>query len=141
MNSIYFNAFLGGIIIGISTVILLLFSGRVAGNSGIIAGLFRLKKDNAFWKLFYVVGLLFGGIVYLKIQTPPDTVTFSVGPGILVIAGLLVGFGTRLGSGCTSGHGICGMSRFSARSVIATCIFMASAIATVFILRLIGVIS
>lgn len=141
MHSIYFNAFLGGIIIGLSTVILLLFSGRVAGNSGIIAGLFRLKKDRLYWKLFYMIGLWFGGVFYIKIQTSPDTVTIHAGPWMVIIAGLLVGFGTRLGSGCTSGHGICGMSRFSMRSVVATCVFMASAMITVWILRLCGVVS
>ena len=130
MNHIFFQAFLGGILIGTAVLILFLFLGKIAGNSGIIGSLLTLTKNRDFWKVFYVLGLLLGGILYQNISLEKLQLIYIDNTFLLICAGLLVGFGTRLGSGCTSGHGICGMARFSKRSISATIIFMGTAIIT-----------
>ena len=125
---------LGGGLIGVAVTVLLYFNGRIAGNSGMVAGLWTLKKDRAWWRLFYLVGLVLGAYLYAVFFGRPAYVLNAPYP-VVIIAGLLVGFGTQLGGGCTSGHGICGLARFSKRSIAATLIFMGTGILTVFIVR------
>lgn len=127
----------GGMLLGLSAALLMLFSGKVAGISGVIGGLLNPQKHESSWRAAFLTGM----ILSLLIVTPlgfalPDISDKNI---LLVsFAGLLVGFGTRLGNGCTSGHGIVGMGRFSKRSIYATCAFMVTAIAVVLIRRLLG---
>ncbi len=129
------SAALGGVLIGLSAVLLWLANGRIAGISGIAAGLLKRDTRDIGWRIAFILGLVAGaGLVAIVAgDAPPITVTSS--SGLLVAGGLLVGFGTRLGSGCTSGHGVCGLARLSPRSLVATGIFLTTAIATVFIVR------
>lgn len=123
----------GGLIIGVATVVLLLGIGRIAGISGISASLLKPKRVEL-WQILFVLGLIVSPILYQLIAPlPPMEVTSSL--PLLIGAGLLVGFGTRLGSGCTSGHGICGNARLSPRSMVATVTFMLFGILTVYIGR------
>ena len=127
----------GGILIGLSAVVLMAAYGRIAGLSGIFGGLLSLRFGEEFaWRAVFIAGLL-AGAAAMPLLGFFDTasITFSGGPLVIAAGGLLVGFGTALGAGCTSGHGICGMSRLSLRSIVATAIFMAVAVATVFITR------
>ncbi len=115
---------LGGVLIGLSAALMLLLHGRIAGISGIVGGLLEPRPGEIGWRLTFVLGLLTGGAL-LGLAFPGGFAVDVVrSPGILVLAGVVVGFGTRLGSGCTSGHGVCGISRFSPRSVLATVTFM-----------------
>lgn len=126
----------GGLLIGTAAALLLLLTGRIAGVSGMTAVATRIGSGGTPWTqaTAFVVGLPLGAaLVALFVRTPTVSVTSSV--PLLVLAGLLVGFGTRLGNGCTSGHGVCGIARLSPRSIAATATFMASAAATVFLLR------
>lgn len=126
---------LGGILIGVSASLLLLCDGKIAGISGIVGGLLSPAKDDTWWRVLFVVGLLFGGLVFSLSSPAFFTISISRSTGALFLAGLLVGFGTRLGNGCTSGHGVCGISRLSPRSVVATLTFMATALVTVFVIN------
>ena len=128
-------SFLGGALIGLSAVILMGGLGRIAGVSGILGGLFTIDLSGALWRLAFLAGLVLSPFLYRKVtgQLPDFAVTSDV--FYLVAAGLLVGFGTSLGSGCTSGHGVCGIARLSKRSLVAVGVFMISAIVTVFIMR------
>lgn len=130
---------LGGVLIGLSATLLLVFNGRVAGISGIVGGLLDRAPGERPWRLAFVTGLVAGGIL-LQTFRPGVFGNPAAGSGmaLTVIAGLLVGFGTRLGSGCTSGHGICGLARGSKRSLAATLTFMGTGIAAVFVLRTLG---
>ncbi|MCH9695426.1 MAG: YeeE/YedE family protein [Gammaproteobacteria bacterium] len=120
----YMMAALGGALIGISAVLLLWLNGRIAGISGIINGAFSRTAGEAGWRIAFIVGLLAGGLLFQLFADQP-LITRSNYPLPLTIgAGLLVGFGTRMGSGCTSGHGICGISRLSPRSIVATMLFV-----------------
>lgn len=122
----------GGLLIGFAVAALLVLNGRIAGISGIVGGLLR-GPDRA-WRAAFVAGLLLApGVWHLFADLPAATVTES--PLLLVAAGLLVGFGSRLGSGCSSGHGVCGISRLSPRSLIATAVFMAAGFVVVYLLR------
>lgn len=124
---------LGGAIIGLSATVMLLFNGRITGISGIYIGLFR-KNADTIWKFMFVLGLVVGGFLMGMSQLDVfETITTPV--PLVVLAGLLVGFGTRLGSGCTSGHGICGLSRQSPRSLANVMSFMISGIIVVFLLN------
>ena len=124
----------GGILIGIAAAMLLLFNGRVAGISGIIGGLLGPRRGGAAWRVAFVLGLVAAPAIYSLVSTLPE-VRIDASVGSLVVAGILVGLGTRYGSGCTSGHGVCGLSRMSTRSLVATLTFMAAGFATVFVLR------
>ena len=127
-------ALIGGLLIGAASVLLLLFNGRIAGISGILGGLFRPAPGDAGWRAAFAGGLLAGALL-LRAFAPevfgPNTTSMPM----VAIAGLLVGFGTRLGNGCTSGHGVCGISRLSTRSIAATLTFMATGFATVYVVR------
>ena len=125
----------GGMLIGLSASILLLFDGKVAGISGIVGGILNPSKNDTLWRIVFVVGLLVGGALMYLVSPQSFTIGVSRSTGALILAGLLVGFGTRLGNGCTSGHGVCGISRFSVRSIIATVMFMATGIVTVFLIN------
>ena len=129
------SGFAGGLLIGLAVALMLLLNGRVAGISGIVGGLLTLRLRDTAWRAAFVGGLVIGALAYLSTadQTTPVRVITSL-PAILV-GGLLVGFGTRLGSGCTSGHGLCGMARLSSRSVAATATFFGVAMLTVFVTR------
>ncbi|MBY0516808.1 MAG: YeeE/YedE family protein [Bacteriovoracaceae bacterium] len=118
------NAILGGVLIGLSVSLMLLFNGRVTGISGIVAGIMRLDKNDISWRAAFILGLVFGGFL-LKAFYPQSLMQISSsGTGDYIFAGLLVGFGTVLGNGCTSGHGVCGISRFSVRSILSTVTFI-----------------
>ena len=136
------SATLGGLMMGASAALLLLLNGRIAGISGIVGGLLGSSGREAGWRVAFLVGLLLGPILFrLAAGHGPDVrlgAPLDAFWPVLVIAGLLVGYGTRLGSGCTSGHGVCGLSRLSRRSLVATALFMASGFATVAAMRLTG---
>jgi uncharacterized membrane protein YedE/YeeE len=124
---------IGGLLIGLSASAMLLFDGKIAGVSGIFAGVLRPAKTDTLWKVCFLAGLLSGGLMLSKLY--PSAFEFGAlrSTGVLALAGLLVGFGTRLGNGCTSGHGVCGVSRLSTRSIAATIIFICSGALVVFI--------
>ncbi len=129
------SAALGGGLIGLSALILYLCSGRIAGISGILGGLLAFRPSEIAWRIAFLAGLIGAPALYAAAggQLPPLTVTASI--PLLIAAGFLVGFGTRLGNGCTSGHGVCGMARLSPRSIAATLTFMATGAITVFVMR------
>ncbi|AMP01190.1 sulfur transport family protein [Collimonas arenae] len=124
----------GGLLIGAAVALFILFNGRIAGISGIVGGLLRPSRVDVAWRLAFVIGLVSVPLLYRIFAALPES-RIDAGWGVLVVAGLLVGVGTRYGSGCTSGHGICGMSRLSPRSLAATLSFMASGFLTVFVVR------
>jgi uncharacterized membrane protein YedE/YeeE len=125
-------ALAGGILIGLASVWLLAASGRIAGISGILHGLFAQPPGDRLWRLWFIAGLLAAGFLWHAFvpATDPD-----LDPGWMAAAGLLVGFGTRVGGGCTSGHGVCGLGRLSLRSLVAVIIFMACGMIAVFAVR------
>jgi uncharacterized membrane protein YedE/YeeE len=131
----FIGGIIGGALIGVAAVLLLLFNGRIAGISGIVGGIF---SDNVFtermWRAVFVVGIVCGAALYALIFSAPN-IQLQTNTPILIVAGLLVGFGTRLGSGCTSGHGVCGLARRSPRSLAATVTFMLFGALTVFLMR------
>jgi uncharacterized membrane protein YedE/YeeE len=127
-------ALAGGALIGLAAAMLVLLNGRIAGISGVIGGLFRPMKADVAWRLAFVAGLLAAPLAY-GLMAPPPQPQIDAGTGTLVLAGLLVGIGTRYGAGCTSGHGVCGISRLSPRSLVATAAFMAAGFVTVFVIR------
>ncbi|MDB5526505.1 MAG: hypothetical protein JWM58_4268 [Rhizobium sp.] len=132
----YLPPLLGGLLIGLSTVLLLLLNGRIAGISGIVGRL--AQGSGVATNATFVIGLVFGSLVYLAITGHPPASTITVSWPLLVVAGLLVGFGSRMGSGCTSGHGVLGLARLSPRSMVAVATFLAAGIVTVSLLRGVG---
>jgi uncharacterized protein len=128
------SALAGGATIGLAAGLCALLLGRVAGVSGILAGLIPPRPGDIAWRAAFVAGLLAAPAIFSLVR-PLARPEFGSGPAILVVAGLLAGFGARLGSGCTSGHGVCGLSRLSLRSAVATATFMATAVLTVFVVR------
>ena len=125
----------GGVLIGVAASLLLVASGRVAGISGILGGLLDRSTGDVAWRAAFLAGLLTGGCL-LRTITPGAIGAPAVSsPLVLVVAGLLVGFGTRLGNGCTSGHGVCGVARLSPRSLAATATFMAAGMLATFVVR------
>lgn len=133
----YLLALAGGLIIGLSAVLLMLLNGRIAGISGILAG--SLRRPGPTWpgNLLFLLGLFLGPWLYRLAAGGWPELRLEASTGLLLAAGLLVGFGTRLGSGCTSGHGVCGLARLSPRSFVAVGVFLAVAVATVFVQSLI----
>ncbi|MGX4643700.1 YeeE/YedE family protein [Massilia sp. SYSU DXS3249] len=128
------TALAGGMLIGLAAALLILFNGRIAGISGILGGLLRVQPGDAGWRIAFLGGLMAAPLVYGLAASLPE-VTVEAGTGTLVAAGLLVGVGTRYGAGCTSGHGVCGVSRTSPRSLAATAAFMFAGFVTVYIAR------
>jgi len=129
------SALIGGGLIGLAAAILLLFNGRMAGVSGILGDLLQPPTNDFGWRLAFVVGLVTGPVVFQLVAGQIAPITINAGFPLLITGGLLVGFGTRLGSGCTSGHGVCGIARFSARSIFATVLFMIAGGFTVYVMR------
>lgn len=138
MSAFYLPA-LGGVLIGWSAVMLLALNGRFAGVSGISAMLLKAKSFGDYsWRIGFLAGLVLGPLLLSLIFHFKSVGAPVASPGVLAFAGLLVGFGTVLGGGCTSGHGVCGIARLSTRSIAATLIFMAFAILTVYVVRHVG---
>ena len=129
------SAVLGGTLIGMASVLLMMLTGRIAGISGILGGCLTVSAGDWLWRFAFIVGLVFAPVASGLLGYPLSTPRMPASWVMIVIAGLLVGFGARLGGGCTSGHGVCGIARLSARSIVATAIFMASAIVVVAIMR------
>jgi len=125
---------LGGLLIGTASALFILENGRIAGISGILGGVLRTTADDVVWRLAFILGLIMAAPL-LAVFVAPVVPTIDASPTTLVTAGALVGIGTRYGGGCTSGHGICGLSRLSPRSLIATLAFMGSGMAIVFAMR------
>ena len=124
----------GGLLIGVAVAMFALLNGRIAGISGVIGGLLKPVDGDVAWRVAFVAGLVGAPLAYLSFSELPR-ISIDAGYGALVAAGLLVGVGTRYGAGCTSGHGVCGLSRFSPRSLAATAAFMGAGFATVYVLR------
>jgi uncharacterized membrane protein YedE/YeeE len=131
----YDTVLLGGALIGISSVLLLAFNGRIAGICGMAFSLMATSLDKNIWRLVFLVGLVVGSLLYHFISGASYPPAPNTSLPLLIVGGLLVGYGTSLGNGCTSGHGISGIARLSPRSIVATLTFMASAIATLYILK------
>jgi uncharacterized membrane protein YedE/YeeE len=127
-------ALLGGLLIGLAATTLLLFNGRIAGISGILGGVLAPQKNDVFWRLAFLGGLVISPGVY-AFWSPLPAMQSTANTPTLIAAGLLVGLGTRYGSGCTSGHGVCGLSRWSPRSMVATACFMAMGFFTVYVMH------
>jgi uncharacterized protein len=128
------SAAIGGGLIGLATILLMLLTGRIAGISGILAGCLRLTGDTN-WRVAFIGGLVLAPIVGRLVGYSVPSPVMPTNWGLIIVAGLLVGFGTRLGGGCTSGHGICGVARLSKRSIVATAIFMVTAMTFVALAR------
>jgi uncharacterized protein len=128
------TALAGGALIGLAAALLVLLNGRIAGISGIVGGLLRPLRGDVFWRVAFVAGLVAAPLAWRQFATLPP-LHVDAGLPVLVAAGLLVGVGTRYGAGCTSGHGVCGLSRGSWRSLAATATFMAAGFAVVFVVR------
>lgn len=124
----------GGVLIGLAAAMFLLLNGRIAGISGVLGGLLRPAKGDVGWRVAFLVGMVGAPTVYALVASVPVP-RIDAGWAALVVAGLLVGVGTRYGSGCTSGHGVCGLSRLSLRSLVATGAFMVAGFVTVFVVR------
>ena len=128
------TALIGGMLIGLAAAMFALLNGRVAGISGVLGGLFKPTRGDIGWRVAFIGGLVGASLVYRLFATLP-AVQIDASYAALVVAGLLVGVGTRYGSGCTSGHGVCGLSRLSPRSLVATLAFMGAGFVTVFVVR------
>ena len=129
------TASIGGGLIGLSAVILMAFNGRIAGISGVFSGAAFAERGEKLWRICFVLGLVIAPLAYNAVSDSPPVFELAASTPLVIIGGLLVGFGTRLGSGCTSGHGICGLSRLSPRSLVSVLIFMAAGMLTVAIAR------
>ena len=128
------SALAGGALVGLAAALFLLLNGRIAGISGVLGGLLKPRKGDVAWRAAFVLGLVGAPLVYGLFATLPVP-EIEAGSAALIAAGLLVGVGTRYGSGCTSGHGVCGLSRLSPRSLVATVCFMGAGFAAVFVMR------
>ena len=128
------SALIGGALIGAAATLLLVLNGRIAGIAGILGGLLPAEKGDATWRLLFLAGLVIGAFAYAALSGSAPLIIDATVP-MLIAGGLITGFGARLGGGCTSGHGVCGLGRLSPRSLAATCVFMAATFATVFVVR------
>lgn len=125
------SGLLGGALIGLAAAMLMILTGRLAGVSGILGGLFTSRPDDRTWRIAFIAGLIAAPLIAALAGAPLPAPRMTSNMALIALAGLLVGFGTRVGNGCTSGHGVCGFARLSTRSITATLIFMVTAIATV----------
>ncbi len=130
-----YSALAGGVLIGISVTVLLLFNGRIAGVSGILNGLFFAEKKEKLWRLLFLLGLVLGGLLFQLAVPEFNSPRQNYPLPLLIIGGFLVGFGARMANGCISGHGVCGLANLSLRSLVATCAFMGAGMLTVYIVR------
>ena len=129
-----FSSLAGGAFIGLAAAFLLLLNGRIAGISGIVGGSLKMRKGDTGWRIAFMTGLVAAPLAWqLFMALPP--IHIEGGYGLLAAAGLIVGLGTRYGSGCTSGHGVCGLARLSPRSIVATMLFMAAGFSVVYLFR------
>jgi uncharacterized membrane protein YedE/YeeE len=130
-----FASLIGGILIGLSASAMLLLNGKIAGISGVVGGLADFKKNDTLWRATFVAGLIAGGFILRLVA--PEAFAFEIirSTGALMLAGFMVGLGARIGNGCTSGHGVCGVSRFSPRSIVATAIFIVVGAAAVYVIN------
>ena len=129
------SGLLGGALIGLASAGLMLLTGRIAGVSGIFGGLLAWQPGDRAWRLAFVAGLIAAPLIAALAGTPLPRPAMSANLALVAVGGLLVGFGSRMGSGCTSGHGVCGFARLSVRSIAATLIFMGTAVVTVAVVR------
>lgn len=129
------TALAGGLLLGLASALFILLNGRVLGISGIVGGLLRPRAGDSGWRIAFVLGMLLAPALYWLLTGAAVPATIDAGWGTVLLAGLLVGVGTRYGAGCTSGHGVCGLSRLSPRSLVATLAFMSAGFVTVFVLR------
>jgi uncharacterized membrane protein YedE/YeeE len=139
MQPEWMNALIGGAIIGIAVSVMLLFNGRVTGISGIINGALTPQKGDTLWRVLFVLGLVLGGFALRGLNPGVFEGNLETSEWTTVVAGLLVGFGTIMGSGCTSGHGVCGISRMSIRSIVSTMTFIVAGVAAVALFRQLGI--
>ena len=128
-------ALVGGALIGLAALLLLLCNGRIAGISGILGGSLDPKRGDVLWRVLFFFGLLAGGLIVLWWRPFALDVRIDVSTPTVILAGLLVGLGARIGSGCTSGHGVCGVGRVAPRSIVATAVFVSAAMLTVYVVR------
>ena len=128
------SAISGGVMLGIASALFILLNGRIAGICGILGGLYRPQRNDIGWRVAFIIGLILTPLAWATVNTLPN-INIEASNGLLAISGLIVGISTRYGSGCTSGHGVCGISRLSPRSIIATLAFMGTGFLTVFIVR------
>ncbi|MEX0738710.1 MAG: YeeE/YedE family protein [Pseudohongiella sp.] len=128
------TALAGGVLIGLAAALFILLNGRIAGISGIVGGLLKPQRGDSLWRVLFVAGMLLAPLIWLMLAQLP-AIRIDASYPLLVVAGLIVGISTRYGAGCTSGHGVCGISRLSPRSIVATLAFMGTGFLTVFIVR------
>lgn len=128
-------AFAGGLLIGLSAALLLLLTGRIAGISGMMSGLMQAPRSEILWRSAFLAGIVLGAFLLHQLMPELNQPRENFPVWLLALGGFLVGFGTRMGNGCTSGHAVCGIARLSVRSIVATCTFMLSGFITVYIIR------
>ena len=138
INFTPYSSLIGGLIIGVAVVLFFITTGRLAGISGIVSSTLE-KNENKFSNLLFIIGLVLGPLVFIFFSKNDVVFKMTSSIPLIIVGGLLVGLGTKIGRGCTSGHGICGISRFSMRSILATIIFMIFAMFTVFFLQLLEI--
>ena len=138
INFTPYSSLIGGLIIGVAVVLFFITTGRLAGISGIVSSTLE-KNENKFSNLLFIIGLILGPLFYIFFSKNDVVFKMTSSIPLIIVGGLLVGLGTKIGRGCTSGHGICGISRFSMRSIVATIIFMIFAMITVFFLQLLEI--
>lgn len=126
---------IGGILIGLAAIALLYFNGRIAGMSGIVAGVLRPTENDTLWRVIFVAGLISGALLIRWFHPEAMAIDIDVSNAAVLLGGFLVGLGTRIGNGCTSGHGVCGVGRLAPRGIIASAIFFFTAVATTYIVR------
>jgi uncharacterized membrane protein YedE/YeeE len=125
----------GGVLIGLAAVALLYFNGRIAGISGIMGGVLRPQEGDTLWRAVFLAGLIAGALAILWLHPAAMALRIDVADPTVILAGFLVGLGTRIGNGCTSGHGVCGVGRLAPRSIVASAVFFASAVLTTYLIR------
>jgi uncharacterized membrane protein YedE/YeeE len=126
---------IGGVLIGLAAVALLYFNGRIAGISGIMGGVLRPQAGDTLWRAVFLLGLLAGALLVRWLHPESFELRFDVSDPTVILGGFLVGIGTRIGNGCTSGHGVCGVGRLAPRSIVASAVFFGIAILTTFLVR------